>query len=69
MMEVWGFNPTAKETNRHGDEERTSLVKHRDLRSVPSTYREAGCDADTHILVQAHLILTPQKSTPNCLTV
>lgn len=58
MMEVWGFSPTAKKTNRHRGEEIC-------LQS-PSTCREARCDADTHIhiLVQARLILTPQKVHP-----
>ena len=64
MMEVWGFSPTAKKTNRHRDEEGAHLVKHRDLRSVPSTYRDARCDADTHILVQAHLTLNLPKVHP-----
>lgn len=50
MIEVWGFSPIAKK-NRHRGEERAHLVKHRDLRSVPSTCREARCYADTHILV------------------
>lgn len=62
--EVWDFSPTAKETDRHRDKERARLAKHRDLHSVPSTLREARHDADAHIPVQAHLILTPQKVHP-----
>lgn len=62
--EVWDFSPTAKETDRHRDKERARLAKHRDLHSVPSTLREARRDADAHIPVQAHLILTPQKVHP-----